>query len=100
MLTPHIGRDLGGFHHRVLCRITGRQSHRQVDGSWDYPPLETLMQEAGFEDMVEYVLKRKNKVSQYIATRPILDLCEETVRMPVTWVEKSWREQEGLDLTV
>ena len=37
-------------------------------------------------------------VVQYIATRPILDLCKETVRVPGTWVVKIWWEQEGLDL--
>ena len=40
------------------------------------------MQEAGFKEMGEYVMKRNNTVAQYIATQPILDLCEEAVRMP------------------
>ena len=37
-------------------------------------------------------------VAQYIATRPIMDLCKETVHMPGTWVAKRWWYQEGLDL--
>ena len=40
------------------------------------------MKYAGFEDIREYVLKRRNMVAQYIAMRPILDPCEETVWMP------------------
>ena len=32
------------------------------------------MQEMGFEDMAEYVLKRQNTVAEYIAMQPILDL--------------------------
>ena len=44
------------------------------------------------------MLKRQNRVAQYIVTQPILDLCEKTVRMLGTWVEKRWWEQEGLDL--
>ena len=59
-----------------------------MDGSWYYPPLETVMQDEGFEDIGEYVLKRQNTVAQYIVTRPILDLCEETVRIPGAWVSK------------
>ena len=98
VMTPCMGRTLGGVQHRVARRITGRQPKRQVGGSWEYPPLEAAMQEAGFEEMGEYVLKRQNTVAQYIVTRPILDLCEETVRMPGTWVAKRWWEQEGLDL--
>ena len=38
------------------------------------------MEEAGFEDMGDYVLKRQNSVSQNITTRPILDFWKETVR--------------------
>ena len=48
------------------------------------------MEEAGFEDMGEYVLKRHNMSAQYIVTRPIMDLCKETVRMPGVWVAKRW----------
>ena len=48
--------------------------------------------------MGAYVLNRQNTVSQYIVTRPILDLCEETVRRPGAWVSRIWWEQEGLDL--
>ena len=58
------------------------------------------MQEAGFEDMGEYVLKRHNAVAQYIATRLILDLCKETVLMPRAWLAKRWWDQEGLYLVV
>ena len=28
VMTPHIGRVLGGFYHRVACRLTGRQPQR------------------------------------------------------------------------
>ena len=48
------------------------------------------MQEAGFEDMGEYVLKRHNTVAQKIATRTNLGLCEETVWMSGEWVAKKW----------
>ena len=69
-----------------------------MDGSWEYLPLETDMQEEGFEDMGEYVLKKHSTVAQYISMRPIMDLCEETVRIIGARVAKRWWEQEGLDL--
>ena len=59
-----------------------------------------MIQESGFEEMEAYVLKRQNTVAQYIVTQPILDLFEETVRMPGMWVAKNWWEQEVLDLAV
>ena len=37
-------------------------------------------------------------VAQYIATRPILDLCERSVWGAVAWVSQRWWEQEGIDL--
>ena len=56
------------------------------------------MQEAGFEEVEEYVSNMQNTVAQYISTQPIMNLCKETVRMPGMWVAKMWWDQEGLDL--
>ena len=38
------------------------------------------MEEAVFEDIGVYIKKRQNTVAQYIVTRPILDLCEQSVQ--------------------
>ena len=37
-------------------------------------------------------------VAQYIATRPILDLCERATRRPGARVSPRWWEQAGIDL--
>ena len=79
VMTPHMGRDLGGFQHKVAQQITGRKTRRLLDRSWEYPPMKMAIQEEGFEEMKAYVLKRQNTVVQYIAMRPILDLCKETL---------------------
>ena len=71
---------------------------QRLDGSWEYPPLETEMEEAGFDEMGAYVLKRKNTVAQYIVTRTIMDPCKEMVSRSVEWVARRWWEQEGLGL--
>ena len=52
--------------------------------------METAMEEIGFEDMGEYFLKRQNMVAQYIVIRPVLDLCEDTVRRSGAWVARRW----------
>ena len=72
VVTTRMGRALGIFQHRFTRRITGKQSKRRVYGSWEYPPLETAMEEACFEEMGAYVLKSQNMVAQYIATQTIL----------------------------
>ena len=56
------------------------------------------MEEAGFGDIGVYITRSQNTVAQYIATRPILDLCEGSVRRKVAWVYQRRWEQYGLDL--
>ena len=54
------------------------------------------MEEAEFGVREAYVLKRHNKVAQYIATRPILDLCKEIVRRYGLWVaRRCYYHEEG-----
>ena len=74
-MTPRIKRVLGGFHHRVACRLTGRIPRRGRDGWWVYPPLGNTMAEAGFKEVETYVSFQQNTFSHYIATRSIMDLC-------------------------
>ena len=56
------------------------------------------MKKAVFEDISEYVLKRQNTVAQYIEMLPIMDLCQETVQIPGTWLTRRRWKQEGPDL--
>ena len=76
VLTPRMERSLDRFQHRVLWRITGKQPRIRTDGISDYPPLDEAMGEVGFEGIRKLVTRRQNKFVQYIATQPILDLCE------------------------
>ena len=48
--------------------------------------------------MEEYVRGRQNTVTQYIATRSLLYLCEGLERAPGEQVGMWWWEQERLDL--
>ena len=48
VMTPRVGWALGGFQHRVARRITRRKPRRLLDRVWEYPTLETAIQEAGF----------------------------------------------------
>ena len=95
--TQH-GAVLSSFQHRVTRRLTGGQPRRRGDRSWEYPQLEEAMAEAGFEGIGTYIKRRQNMISQYIATQPILDLCERSDRRPMARVSQRWWEQEGLDL--
>ena len=98
VLTPRMERALGSFQHRVARRLTSRQPRRRVGGSWEYPPLEEAMVEAGFMGIRKYITRRHNTFAQYIATRPILNLCERSARRPGARLSWRWWEQAGLDL--
>ena len=43
------------------------------------------------------ILRRQNTVAQFIATRPILGLCEVVERRRGTRVPRGWWEQTGID---
>ena len=90
VVTPKMERALSGFLHREARRLTGRQARRAKDGDWYYPSLEGAMREAGLTDIRKSIANRQNTVVQYIATRPLLDLCEgsrarEGAKVPMRW---------------
>ena len=77
VMYPLIGRMMGGFHQRVVCRLTGQQPRRRKYGMWVYPPLMEAMVEVGLQEMDTYNTRCQNMVAEYIATRPIMNLCLE-----------------------
>ena len=48
------------------------------------------MEEACFEEIGVYILKRQNPVMQYIATWPILELYQSTEQRPWAWFYRRW----------
>ena len=98
VMKPCIGKVLGIFRHRVAHRLTVRQPWRGWYGRWVYPLLEDAMAESGFQEGDTYVYCCQNTVAQFIATRPIMDLCLAAAQRPVSRVSKWWWEQDGLDL--
>ena len=56
------------------------------------------MVKAGFEGVDKYSTRRQNTVAQYIAMRPILDLCKWSARRPGEMVSRRWCEHASLDL--
>ena len=88
---------LNSFIHGAARRITGRQPRRGWDGKWFYPSLEGAMKEAGFTDVRTSINIRHNTVAQYIATRPLLDLCKGTTKIGGARVAMRWWNQKGID---
>ena len=51
------------------------------------------MKEAGIVRIRTAILRRQNTVAQFIATRPIMDLCEKAIIRPGARVPMRWWEQ-------
>ncbi len=42
-----------------------------------YPRLEDLLDECGLLKMETYILRRRNSIAEYVATRPLYHTCRE-----------------------
>ena len=76
LVTPFMGKALGGFQTQVEILLTGNLPRRTTDRKWRYTSAVVAREAAGFLMMEEYSRRRQNMVAQYIATRKMLDLCE------------------------
>ena len=90
VLTKRIEAALDAFQGRVARRLMGRMPHCGRNGQWLYLPLAGATKEAGILRARTSVLRRQNTVAQFIATRPILGLCEGTERRGGTRVPQRW----------
>ena len=76
VLTRKMESALDAFQGRVARRLTGRKTCRGRYGKWFYPSLAGALKEVGVVRVRMSILRRQNTVAQFIATRPMLDLCE------------------------
>ena len=97
VLTKKMESGLDTFQGRVAQRLTGWKPRWGRDGEWFYPSLAGALKEAGVVRARTLVLRRQNTVAQFIATRPILGLCEVAERRRGTRVPQKWWEQSGID---
>ena len=72
VITSQVLEVLGGFHHRVARRLSGK--HPYV--------LDESSEEAGLYSVKHYMGVRQNTLAANVATRPIQELCRESEWMP------------------
>ena len=97
VVSPIMERALSAFIHGAARWLTGRQPWRGRDGKWSYPSLEGAMKEAGITNARTSINRSQNTVAQYIATRPLLDLCEGATQREGARMTLRWWEQKGID---
>ena len=91
-------KALEGFHHRAVRQMTGMGTKRQRDGTWVYPPIDTALAMVGLYEIGMYIVCQQNTVAQYIATRPIMQLCLAEERNPGMRLSRRWWKQPGMDI--
>jgi hypothetical protein len=89
VLSDRMISTLHGFHHRVAQKIAKKQAYLLV-GDWIYPPIEEALDNANLETIEVYIRQRQNHVAQYVATRPILQLCQATPLQPGSVSRLQW----------
>ena len=97
MLTKKMEAALDAFQGRVARRLMGLMPRRGEDGKWRYLPLAGSTKDARIVRARTSVLRRQNTVAQFVATRPILVLCEGTEGQGGTWVPQRWWEQPRIN---
>ena len=63
--------------------MAGMGPKRQQDRKWVYPPIGAALEMVRLEEIGVYIACRQNMVAQYIATRPIMELCLAVDQNPV-----------------
>ena len=97
-ITPQMLRALTGFHHRVARQLTGKVGrYLPREDRWVYPPVDEVLAEAGLFTMEEYITRRQNRLADYVATRPIFELCMECERPDGSSRAQLWWEQKTVD---
>jgi hypothetical protein len=69
---------LEGFHIRATYRMVKTHKPKRGPGrTWIYPRSVDLLQECGLKTMEEYLGIRRQMISVYVVTRPILTKCRQ-----------------------
>ena len=55
VVTPRMGRVLGGLQDQVAQRLTGRLAQQKTERKWEYTSASTAREEAGFQMMEQYI---------------------------------------------
>ena len=97
VVSPRMEQALSSFIHGEARLITWRRPRRGWDGKWFYPSLVGAMKESGFTDLRTSINRRQNTVAQYIATRPLLELCKGETQQGGARVTMRWWYQKGID---
>ena len=70
-----------GFHHRISRSNTGRTERKGDFGEWEWALVGAELETMGIWMLREYTRRRQETNTEYVAGRPILELCTYKYRM-------------------
>jgi hypothetical protein len=94
-LTPSLLKWLEGFHVKAAWRMAAVNKLQKdaATDTWTYPVTEEVLEEVGLHSMEHYICVRRDTITQYIATRPMLELCQGAERLRGSSPRHFWWEQ-------
>ena len=98
VMTPCIGGVWGKFHHRVVCRLTGRQPQREWDVVWAYPPPVGRNRRCSIAGGGDLLLPYPEHSCTVYHDQDHYEPVSRVDSRLETRVAKRWWEQDGMDL--
>ena len=98
VVTPRLEKALAGFHHRAVQWMAGMGPESQLYRTWVYPPIGEALEMLGLDEIGVYIDRRQNTVAQYIAPRPIMELCMAVERRMGMRLSRRWWDKPTLDI--
>ena len=71
-----MSRKLEGVHVGFLQRIKRQRVVQQKDGTWRQVAAGTVIEKAGTQPLGTYIDRRQATVAEWVALRPILEVCD------------------------
>ena len=85
---------LKGFHNRCARYIARRPIKQLDDGTWETPSTEEVLQECKLKHIEEYIMKRKQKLQQYVEEREIWERCINSKPIAMNANQIVWWKQD------
>ena len=98
VMTRRLDKSLENFHHRAVRRMAGMGPKCKRYGTWVYTPIGVELSMVCLEEIGVYISHHQNMVVQYIATRPIMDLCLAAEQKLGMRLSRPCQEKPALDI--
>jgi hypothetical protein len=92
-LSPSSLKLLEGFHIRAAWRMTGKRPVKLRDGTWTYPNLVQVLEDAGLKTVARYIAVGMQLIANYIVNKPSFMTCVEGGRRRGSSTHHFWWEQ-------